>query len=301
MAKKVVVLGASGMVGSMLVDHLTRDDSLSVIASVRCQQLAERGRARLDSVEWRLLDAESCTQRAVREAIGDAEWVVNAIGMTKPYIHDNNPTEVERAIKVNALFPHVLAAAAEEEGARVLQIATDCVYSGQRGRYSELDKHDALDVYGKTKSLGEPSRANVHCLRSSIVGPEPKAYVFLLEWFRGQPRHAKLCGYTDCLWNGVTSLHLARLCHGIIIHGIALPHLHHVVPAGEVTKAELLRCFARSYSREDIVITPCEAEVPSNRTLATIDETLNRQVWAAAGYTELPTIAEMIQEMSEFR
>ena len=66
-------------------------------------------------------------------------------------------------------------------GARVLQIATDCVYSGAQGAYVETDLHDALDVYGKTKSLGECQEPNVYHLRCSIIGPEPKDFKFLIE------------------------------------------------------------------------------------------------------------------------
>ncbi len=59
--------------------------------------------------------------------------MVNAIGLTKPYIHDDEPAEVEVAIGVNAAFPFRLAREAAAVDAHVLQIATDCVYSGSAG------------------------------------------------------------------------------------------------------------------------------------------------------------------------
>jgi dTDP-4-dehydrorhamnose reductase len=238
--------------------------------------------------------------KEIANILGDAKWAVNAIGVTKPYIHDDNAAEVEQAVAVNALFPHLLSRAAEQSGCRVLQIATDCVFSGIRGHYIERDSHDPLDVYGKTKSLGEVHSSNVYHLRCSIIGPEPKEPVFLMEWFLRQPRNSGVSGYTNHQWNGVTTLHFAKVCHGVIKRGLDLPHVHHVVPSGAVSKAELLQCFGHDYRRQDVTITPTEAKTVVDRTLATINESLNRQLWEAAGYTTPPSVPEMVAELAKF-
>lgn len=288
------------MLGSMLTDYLSRDPALKVVATVRSIGLAERCCDTLPRVEWRLFDADAADADELASVIAGAAWIVNAIGVTKPYTHDEISMEVERAIRINALLPHRLAKCAEQSGARVLQIATDCVYSGLRGAYVETDAHDALDVYGKTKSLGERCRPNLHNLRCSIVGPEPKAYVFLLEWFRRQPKGARLNGYTNHRWNGITTLQFARLCHGIITGGLDLPAVQHIVPEGVVSKAELLQCFARAFRRTDVVISPVEAGTVVNRDLATANETLNQELWLAAGYEKPPSVPEMVEELSRF-
>lgn len=297
---RVVVLGGSGMLGSMVTDYLSRDSGLNVAATVRSVVLAERCRSRLPQIDWLLFDAAVADRNILRSTIAGAAWVVNAIGLTKPYTHDDDPLEIERAVRINVLFPYLLSQCAAEVGAHILQIATDCVYAGTRGSYVEGDPHDALDVYGKTKSLGEASLPNMHCLRCSIVGPEPKAYVFLLEWFRHQPRGAQLNGYTNHQWNGVTTLHFARLCHGIITHGLDLPHLQHVIPNGMVSKAELLHCFACEFRRPDLTISPVQAKMVADRTLATVNESLNRQLWTAAGYPEPPSVPQMVAELARF-
>lgn len=297
---RVVVLGASGMLGSMVLDYLSRDSGIEIVATARTGELVKKFHERLVPVECDVLDASSCGIEAILKAIGNATWVINCIGVIKPYIHDDNPVEIERAIYVNAVFPRLLSLAAEQCGAEVLQIATDCVYSGETGNYIENDKHDALDVYGKTKSLGETYSDNVHHLRCSIIGPEPKNHVSLLDWFLGQPKTNTVSGYVNHQWNGVTTLSFARLCKGIIANGVSLPHLQHVVPKGMVSKAELLGYFAREYHREDITINPAEAGVVIDRTLATSNDTLNRKVWSAAGYSEPPTVEEMVTEVAAF-
>ena len=296
----VVVVGASGMLGSMVLDVLSREDKLKLIATVRSEELAKQGRVLYEDVEWRVLDAEATTVAALASIIGDAAWVINNIGIIKPYIRDDKSDEVQRAIAVNAFFPFNLAQAAALNGAKVLQIATDCVYSGNKGSYVETDPHDALDVYGKTKSLGEVQLPNVVNLRCSIIGPEPKSYTSLLEWFRRQPPDAEVGGYTNHSWNGVTTLHFARLCTGIILEDMRLSHLQHVIPADVLSKAELLQCFAKAYQREDIIVNPTVANTMIDRTLATENKMLNRVLWSAAGYVEPPSVSQMVSEMAQF-
>jgi dTDP-4-dehydrorhamnose reductase len=291
----VVVLGGTGMLGSMVADCLSRETGFRVIATAR-----NRLPPRLDDIEWRGLDVERCEPASIGEAIAGAEWAVNAIGVIKPHIRDDNPAEVERAVRVNSLFPHLLARAAEERGCRVLQIATDCVYSGGKGAYVETDPHDALDVYGKTKSLGEASSPNVHHLRCSIVGPEPKGHHSLLDWFLRQPRDGRVNGYTNHQWNGITTLHFALLCGGLISRQVKLPHMQHIVPTGTISKEDLLRSFGLEFSRGDVTIHPWEAKTVVDRTLATFNDGLNRDLWKASGYADPPTIRQMVSELARF-
>lgn len=293
----VVVLGGTGMLGSMAVRYLSGDPSLRVVATARGDSASTQARQDLGATEWRELDAEGAGEAQIQAAIGQAHWVVNAIGVIKPYIHDDSAVEVERAIRINSLFPHLLAKAAEQTGARVIQIATDCVYSGQKGRYVESDKHDALDAYGKTKSLGEVASPNVWHLRCSIIGPERKAHVSLLDWFLGQGQGATVNGYTNHLWNGVTTLHFAKLCQGIIREGTVFPHMQHIVPSDAISKADMLRLFALHGGRQDVAVCPGAASSALDRTLATENEDVNRALWDAAGYRQPPTVPQMIEEL----
>jgi dTDP-4-dehydrorhamnose reductase len=297
---RVIVLGASGMLGSMVLDSLRRDTNLEVGATTRDGELLKTLEARSSGVQWQLLDAFGCDIPEILRVIDQATWVINCIGVIKPYIHDDNPAEIERAISVNAVFPHLLAHAAEQCDAQVLQIATDCVYSGEKGNYSEHDKHDALDVYGKTKSLGEAYSDRVHHLRCSIIGPEPKRHDSLLDWFLNQPNKSTVSGYLNHRWNGVTTLHFARLCHGFVTQGLRLTHVQHVVPENMVSKAELLGFFAREFQRKDITISPSQADVVIDRTLSTCNDALNRDLWSSAGYTEPPSVERMVAELAAF-
>lgn len=297
---RVIVLGGSGMLGSMVVDQLARTAGFRVTATVRTEALAVECRRRVPGVNWQLFDAVgvgSCVPLSVLEG---HDWVINAIGITKPLIHDDNAFEIERAVRINVVLPNVIGKWAQRSGARVLQIATDCVFSGSKGRYLEDDPHDALDVYGKTKSLGEVWQPDTHHLRCSVIGPEPKEHKFLLDWFRLRQPSAKLSGYTNHRWNGITTLHFAKVCCGIISRGIALRHLQHVVPTGEITKYEMLQCFAKGYGRDDLVIAPAEAAYTIDRSLGTANEGLNLELWESAGYPRPPSVTQMIEELAAY-
>ena len=280
----VLVLGTTGMLGSVVHKSLRADAALRVLGTVR-------GAA---SGDLRTLDAESAAEPDLR----GIDWVVNCIGIIKPFIHDDNRDEVERAIRVNALFPLALARAAERHGTRVLQVATDCVYSGREGCYDELAPHDPTDVYGKSKSLGEIRSPHMMHLRCSIIGPEVKGFVSLLSWFLGQKQGAAVNGFRNHHWNGLTTLHFARICQGIIKSNAPLAHLQHVVPGNDITKAELLRVFAREYHRPDIVINDVDANPPIDRRLRTVNAAANDALWRGAGYPRPQTIEEMVHEMA---
>jgi dTDP-4-dehydrorhamnose reductase len=290
---QVMVLGGTGMLGSRLVEVLSRDPTLAVTATSR-GELPAFARS-LAGVRWLHFDADDA---ASLRSLDCHSWVINAIGITKPLIHDDDAAQVERAIRVNSLFPQRLAARCRECGGQLLQIATDCVYSGARGGYIEQDPHDALDVYGKTKSLGESVEPWVHNLRCSIIGREPANPKFLVEWLLRQPAGAEVTGFTNHRWNGVTTYHFARVVQGIIQAQPALPNLQHLVPADELTKAEMLVEIAAVHGRSDIRIRQAAAERVTDRTLHTSAPEINRELWRSAGYGAPPTVREMIREMA---
>ncbi len=290
MQKRVLVLGGTGMLGSMVADVLARDPRLDVVATGRPSSEPKA----IEGIKW-----IEFAERAALDVLHGYDWIVNCIGVIKPFIDDHDPAAVKNAIRVNGLLPHRLASATRDR-ANVIQIATDCVYSGATGRYVENDPHDPLDAYGKTKSLGEVTIPNFHHIRCSIIGPEAGRSRSLLEWFLGQRERARLSGFINHRWNGVTTLHFAKICIGIVT-GAVTPRLRqHLVPSGEVTKHELLSLFADAYGREDLTIDPVEAATAVDRTLATDDDGANRALWSAAGYASPPTIAEMVTELGSF-
>ncbi len=297
---KVLIMGAGGMLGSITAAVFAEDDSFEVTATIHNQNTSTEIKSKMPNAKLEVIDVSDTKVEDLVKAIGNNKWIINCIGIIKPYIHDDNFAEVLRATKVNSVFPHYLALAAEKAGAKVIQIATDCVYSGTKGKYVENDTHDAYDVYGKTKSIGEAFHPNMYHLRDSIIGPELSGHLSLMDWFVKQQKDATVGGYTNHQWNGVTTFHFAKLCIGIIKSDIKLAHMQHIIPSGMVSKYELLQSLAKEFDRTDITINKTEATTVVDRTLSTNDDAKNVEIWNAAGYSKIPTVPEMIHELSEF-
>lgn len=286
---KIVVLGVSGMLGSMVWKFFSTHTSYELLGT---QRTINNDDKRLKS-----FNAENFTSDELSAILSGCDYVINCIGWIKSRIDDSNSLDVERAITINSLFPHRLAAVAEKENVRVIQIATDCVYDGEKGHYVESDKHNALDVYGKTKSLGEVCSSNFLNLRCSIVGPELSGKKSLLEWFLNQPQYTKLKGFSNHLWNGVTTDAFARICYGMIKHNTWFSGFQNCVPADVVTKYQLLKIFSEVYGRSDIKISAFEAAPAINRSIATENSEKNLELWKNAGYYDIPTVKKMIEDM----
>ena len=280
---KILVLGATGMLGHSVAKVFKNDPAM---------QLIQTSRTKLEG----FLKFEAMKDD-VAELIKyvNPDWVINCIGVIKPHIDEKSPESVLRAVEINGIFPYLLAKSTTKS---VIQIATDCVYSGDKGSYNESDLHDATDVYGKTKSLGEIDFKNLIHLRVSIIGPEAGRSTSLLEWFKNQPEGAELNGFTDHLWNGITTHHFGRISHGIVSNDLIGLGKTHIVPNDKVTKAKLLKIFSEAYNRADITISEVKSAKTIDRTLSTLDATLNTKIWNIAGFKAIPTIQEMVLEQA---
>jgi dTDP-4-dehydrorhamnose reductase len=243
------------------------------------------------------LDATERELPSALHKLGPADFVINCIGIIKPHISEVSAASRERALLINSLFPYALESLASELGFKIIQIATDCVFSGDKGKYFETDSHDAIDTYGKTKSLGEVPSANMMNLRVSIIGPEAGRNTSLFEWVRNQPQNSKINGYLDHYWNGVTCTSFARICRGLIENDGFVAGTHHLVPGDVMTKFELVTAIANRCDRKDIEIKKSQSGHKVDRTLSTTQESLNARLWANAGYSSIPSISELVVEI----
>lgn len=260
MKTRVLVLGSSGMLGSMVLDYLSEKD-LEITAPSR-EQLA--------TTPYEFYD-----------------YIINCIGITKQKLND-----AEEAILINSSFPYHLRKLAPK--ATIIQIATDCVYSGVKGNYLEYDKHDASDIYGKTKSLGEVTDDKFYNIRCSIIGFD-KDNVSLLSWFLSQK---EVDGFVNHYWNGITTLHFAKLCYAIISENRVLPNILHFIPKDSISKLYLLKLISKIF-KKNIIVNRVETD-KVHRTLSTNYRKLNDLLWLDMGYLYVPTVEAMIEELYEY-
>ncbi len=181
------------------------------------------------------------------------EVVINGTGLIKQLITANDPIAV---LPINAIFPHQLAQICSISNARLIQISTDCVFSGKKGNYVESDMSDAEDLYGKSKFIGEICQlSHVVTIRTSTIGHELTTQYALLDWFLSQKDSVK--GYVNAIYSGIPTFELASVIRDYVLSNEKLSGLYHVA-AKPISKYDLLQLIAERYNKK-INIEPDEA------------------------------------------
>jgi dTDP-4-dehydrorhamnose reductase len=290
---KVAVLGSTGMLGSTLTRVL--ENQFKTIYEFNRSGISATGKNQTRVIE---VTDSNCLLTSFNGL--EIDYIINCIGMIKHVIDENDQNSVNLAGKINSEFPANLNIYASRLGIPVIQVGTDCVYSGKSGLYSENDPHEPIDIYGETKNAGEQSATDSMLIRCSIVGKELKSRNSLLEWVISQPIGAKIEGYINHIWNGVTTLHFSQVISGIIKSGTYAPGVFHLVPKDTVSKFELINLISSEFGRSDLQISQFKAEIPINRSLITINPERNLQLWRQAGYNQVPNISEMVSTYAKW-
>lgn len=270
----ILVLGGTGMLGSTVVDYLSLNQSFDVSYTYR----VGLAHPKLDKAKKAIYFEPKLNAPLDLSFVGLYDYVINCIGIIKPFM-ENNYTE---SIYLNSVFPHLLSKACKEFDAKLIHITTDCVFSGNTGSYNESSLHDALDNYGKSKSLGEPQ--NCCTLRTSIIGDEVHKNASLFSWVLAQK--TDINGYTNAIWNGITTRQFAKICEQIISQNLYFEGIKHIY-SNKVTKLELVQTIVSTASLP-IEVKPFKIKQSIDMSLSTIHpEFINK--------LDIPTIKEQIE------
>lgn len=241
---RILIVGATGMLGSALHSVLGQDTHHEVWGTIR-NDAAKRHfpsashERLLPSVDVLDHDALVGALRRVRP-----DLVINAVGVIKQLASADDPLVV---LPINALFPHRLAALCDLVGARMIHVSTDCVFSGRDGNYAESDASDAEDLYGKSKFMGEvTNQSHVVTLRTSGIGHELTTRHGLVEWFLNAETPVR--GFRRAIYSGLPWVELARVIREYVMPNHALHGLYHV-SSDPINKYELLRLVAEAYGK----------------------------------------------------
>jgi dTDP-4-dehydrorhamnose reductase len=217
--------------------------------------------------------------------IARPDVVVNAIGIVKQRATAHDPV---LSITVNSLFPHRLAELCRGSGARLIHFSTDCVFSGRRGEYTEDDTPDPVDLYGRSKLLGEVEGEGALTLRTSIIGRELENMTGLLEWFLGRAG-TRVPGYAKVIWSGVTTNFLAAVVGKLAQASQSVDGIFHL-SGPPISKYELLLALNDAFGTATIV-EPDESMVS--------DRSLNSdRFWSRTGLTR-PSWNDMLSALVE--
>ncbi len=283
---RVLVLGASGMLGNAMLRFFADSKGFDVVGSARSSGAVSRLRPDLQARVRTNVDVENPDVLARLLDQERPDVVVNCIGLVKQLAQANDPLT---ALPINAMFPHRISRLCSLVGARFVHVSTDCVFDGKRGGYREDDKPDAYDLYGRSKLLGEVTEhAHAITLRTSIIGTELGSAHGLVGWFLAQK--AAVRGFSRAVFSGVPTVELARIVRD---HVIPHPGLHglYQVSAAPIDKFSLLSLVGKSYDHP-ISITPDDSLV--------IDRSLDSTRFRAATGYQPPSWPELVQRMRDF-
>jgi len=284
---RVLVLGGTGMLGHTL--WRTCAERFDAYATIRADELDGPAAEVLDArrtVTGVRAEEPASLARVLDSTEPDA--VVNCIGIVKQVVEDPGV-----AIAVNAVFPHQLAAACRQRGARLIHVSTDCVFSGESGGYTETDIPDPVDLYGRSKLLGEPATPGVLSIRTSMIGRELMTSNGLLEWFLSESGGG-VRGFSRAVFSGPTTPVLSRALADAIESHPSLEGRYHV-SAEPITKHDLLELLRDAFELE--VEIERDESVVIDRSL---DSTRFREAtgWAAPSWPEM--VAELAASAPEY-
>jgi len=246
---KIIVLGKNGMLGRYVYTYLKSD--FNVVGTTR---------------ETLVTDDDSLYDLDIYS--GDV--IINCIGAIPQRLN----TDPRDFYITNTEFPLRLQEFCNSKGAKLIHPSTDCVYDGAVGNYSEQSEHTATDVYGKSKSLGEPFEATV--IRTSIVGEEIVNGLSLLAWVQSN-KNKQIKGFTNHFWNGITCLQFAIICEEIIKNNMFWQGVKHIHSPTSVSKYELVKMISKVYDL-NIDVLPVETPELCNKTLTSIKNSVSFKV-----------------------
>ncbi|MEZ9424133.1 dTDP-4-dehydrorhamnose reductase family protein [Vibrio lentus] len=278
---KILVIGATGMLGYSIFSNLSESSGLDVFGTVRSIEGLEKYFPSSDRILNNVDIKEFETLESALQQV-NPDVVINCIGLIKQ--HDVSKQHVE-AVDINALLPHKIAQLCSSIGAKLIHFSTDCVFDGQLGNYIESDLPSATDLYGKSKCLGEVDYGNHLTLRTSIIGHELKSTVSLVDWFLNQEHSVK--GFSKAVFSGLPTAYVAKVLQDYVLPNKSLSGLYQL-SVDPIDKYSLISKISAVYEKE-IEIEKYEDFV--------IDRSLNSSKFREDTGFEPPTWDELVRFM----
>ena len=235
---KIAVLGATGMAGHVI----------SLYFKERGYDVTTISRKPFPYCNNILLAVHNTLELEKTLLNGEFAAVINCIGILNQYA-ENDKSE---AIYLNSYLPHYLAKILRNTDTKLIQMSTDCVFSGETGGYIENSLPDGKSYYDRTKALGEINDKKNLTFRNSIIGPDMQENgIGLFNWFMKQDKH--IGGYSKAIWTGVTTLTLAKAMEAALQNN--LTGLYNLVNNKNISKLELLKLFNKYFRDDNIQIS----------------------------------------------
>ncbi len=257
---KLIILGSKGMLGQMVKKYFERE-KFDIICFDR--RFSPENKSEYSDY-----------LRSLRSG-----YVINCIGKIK-----QKTNEAGDLLFVNSILPAELRNTLHED-VILIHPSTDCVFNGKMGSpYPATHSADAEDDYGWSKRLGEvvlDGRPNTLIPRVSIIGPDNNpGGKGLLAWVKSNLPGSSVKGFTNHLWNGITTLEWCRQVKNFLNENSEFDF--QLVQYGTrefYSKYEMLLMLNEIYELH-LQIEPTETEIPVDRRLVpdAVCKNLNQQL-----------------------
>lgn len=282
MTKKILVIGANGMLGGSIFRYLSSNTQFEVLGSVR----SESAKSMLSSQGFKntIVEDELSDYIVVSKLLDDTkpDIVINCVGLIKQLEQSKAPIP---AIQINSLLPHQLAESCDRIGAKLIHFSTDCVFSGSKGMYSESDVPDANDLYGRSKLLGEVTYGKHLTFRTSIIGHQLDSTSSLISWFLAQSGIVN--GFSKAVFSGLPTIYVAEFLKKHVLNNSDLSGLFHL-SVDPIDKYSLLNLVGQQYGLSTNIIESRELR---------IDRSLDSSKLAKATEHVAPKWPQLIERM----
>lgn len=241
MEQRVLVIGGNGMLGNAF-QFVSGIVPVFVVRSAN--QAASTGFPNVEIFsDW--LDFESAIRFVERQHI---DVIVNCAGCI-----DKQASLID-LWSGNVCLPMVLSEVGKTLDLPLIQISTDCVFAGTKGRYADQDMPDPADLYGWTKFKGEKNKSSM-VIRTSIVGRslEGKKKQGLLDWFLNINEGDSIFGYRNAYFSGLSTIRLAQIVADLINKNAYQTGVFHL-PGPIIDKCSLLYVFKNVFDRNVEII-----------------------------------------------
>ncbi len=240
---RIGVTGASGMLGTALVTHLSKLHK--VFATSRSKGIEGK------DIKWDCFD------------LTDIELLNKWLDRVKPnvVIHcaaivnvDLCEENFDLATKLHVETTKVMSNYLNRNNGRLIYISTDSVFDGKKhGSYNESDLVNPLNVYAKTKLMGERPvqlMTNGLVLRTNIIGWTRENSVSFSEWMlKGLTDNIPLNLFYDVNFSPLNVYELSIIIEKIIQNPIF--GLYHCASSDGISKYDFGRKMAEIFQLSD--------------------------------------------------
>lgn len=284
MNKKILILGANGLLGNTLLLYFLKKN-YHVMGVVK-----NKNKFILNSKYYycsgNIISKENLNLKKINFIIKEfkPEFVINSIGLTKI---KNFKKKI--FFKINGELVKKLSSMAQKYKFKLIHFSTDCVYDGSIGNYTEKHKVNAKDNYGLSKIKGEVKSKNTITFRTSMIGHSNIKNNGLLEWFLNQKK--SINGFVKMFFSGPTALELAKIIENFTIKKPIINNGLYNLGCHRISKYSLLKKIANAY-KKNIVI--------KKNIKVNLDRSLNIGKFIKKTNYKIPSWNNLIQEQRIF-